>query len=329
MGLLGWPSPCHGVQSMGFEFPIDRLKRTLLTKGSILLFSAYLYVKIINMNKCLNCGKDVKNKYCGVSCQNTHQNTGKKLTSEQIEKMKFSRNSKWKTFDVCCEKCKKIFKIEEYNVLSPKKDKYFCSRSCANSRIFSKETNFKKSASAKKSEKVKKANKANSILRKGLYFGGGVRREVELIKTPCLFCGGSIEHKKNKTKKYHAECWRKCSGGFKEGSSRGKSGWYNGYWCDSSWELAWVIYNLEHDIKFERNKIGFEYIFENKKSLFYPDFIVDGKYIEIKNYNSSRLEAKLKFFPHHIDVLYKKELKIIFEYVIEKFGKNYISLYEK
>ena len=24
MGLLGWPSPCHGVQTIGFEFQIDR-----------------------------------------------------------------------------------------------------------------------------------------------------------------------------------------------------------------------------------------------------------------------------------------------------------------
>ena len=29
------------------------------------------------MNKCLNCGKPVKNKYCNVSCQNVHQNESK------------------------------------------------------------------------------------------------------------------------------------------------------------------------------------------------------------------------------------------------------------
>lgn len=27
------------------------------------------------MNKCLNCGKDVQNKYCNVSCQNSHRAT--------------------------------------------------------------------------------------------------------------------------------------------------------------------------------------------------------------------------------------------------------------
>ena len=26
----------------------------------------------------------------------------------------------------------------------------------------------------------------------------------------------------------------------------GKHGWYKEYWCDSSWELAYVIYNLDY-----------------------------------------------------------------------------------
>lgn len=283
------------------------------------------------MNKCLNCGKDVKNKYCNVSCQNTYQCTGRKLTSEHIEKMMFIRNSKWKKFDVCCNKCGKIFVVEEYNVLNPKKEKYFCSRSCANSKVWSQEDKNKKSISAKKSEKVKEANKKNARIFNGKIFGGirHGRVKTELIKTPCLHCGKDIEHKTTVEKKYHSECWKECSGGFREGSSRGKSGWYKGYWCDSSWELAWVIYNLEHEISFERNKKGFEYFFENKKSLFYPDFIVSEKYVEIKNFNSKRLEAKLKYFKKEISVLYKKDLKNIFDYVIEKYGKNYISLYEK
>lgn len=51
----------------------------------------------------------------------------------------------------------------------------------------------------------------------------------------------------------------KLSGGYREGSGRGKKGIYKGYYCDSSWELAYVIYNLEHDIKFERNTQTFEY----------------------------------------------------------------------
>jgi len=82
-------------------------------------------------------------------------------------------------------------------------------------------------------------------------------------------------------------------GGIRKGAGRGKSGWYKGYWCDSSWELAYVIYNLDHNIKFERNKLGFEYIYENKTHKYYPDFILeDGTYIEIKGYETDLTEIK-------------------------------------
>jgi len=48
-------------------------------------------------------------------------------------------------------------------------------------------------------------------------------------------------------------------GGKREHSGRGKQGRYNGIWCDSSWELAWVIYNFDHGIKFKRYSGYFEY----------------------------------------------------------------------
>ena len=41
-------------------------------------------------------------------------------------------------------------------------------------------------------------------------------------------------------------------GGYHKNLGRGKQGSYKGYWCDSSWELAFVIYHLEHDIKFKK-----------------------------------------------------------------------------
>ena len=106
-----------------------------------------------------------------------------------------------------------------------------------------------------------------------------------------------IAYKKwNKNQQYHKECWLKISGGIKEGSSRGKCGWYKKYWCDSSYELAYLIWNLDNNISLERNKEGFEYIYNGKKHLFYPDFIVNGRYVEIKNYKSDLTDAKLNYF---------------------------------
>ena len=45
-----------------------------------------------------------------------------------------------KHFNVLCNKCNKEFDVEEREKIFPKKEKYYCSRSCANSRIHSEET---------------------------------------------------------------------------------------------------------------------------------------------------------------------------------------------
>ena len=37
------------------------------------------------------------------------------------------------------------------------------------------------------------------------------------------------------------------TGGIREGAGRSKSGWYKGYYCNSSYELAWVIYSLDNN----------------------------------------------------------------------------------
>ena len=64
------------------------------------------------------------------------------------------------------------------------------------------------------------------------------------------------------------------------------NGWYRGIWCDSSWELAYIVYNLNHNISVVRNTDKFPYIYNNRVKYYYPDFIVDNEYIEIKGYKS-------------------------------------------
>jgi len=127
------------------------------------------------------------------------------------------------------------------------------------------------------------------------------------------------------------ECkYRKKVGGIRKGAGRGKSGWYKGYWCDSSYELAWVIYNLDHDIPFSRNNEAFNYTFEGKTLSYYPDFIKDNCYIEIKGYMTEQTRAKFRDFPRDkkLKVLFKEDLKSVFDYVITTYGKKYIELYE-
>lgn len=98
------------------------------------------------MNKCLNCGKNVKNKFCSISCQNSHQG------SERANK----KYGKYKLFDVNCNKCNKTIQIKEREKLFPSKEYYFCSRSCANSKTVSKEVKIKISISLKNKPKSKK-----------------------------------------------------------------------------------------------------------------------------------------------------------------------------
>lgn len=121
----------------------------------------------------------------------------------------------------------------------------------------------------------------------------------------------------------------KC-GGYRKGSGRGKKGWYKGYYCDSSWELAFVIYNLEHNIKFERNTKKFNYVFKGKTLKYMPDWIIDGKYVEIKGYWSDQWQAKLDQFPktETLKILYEKDMEKYIDYVKMKYGNNFIELYD-
>lgn len=283
------------------------------------------------MNSCLNCGKPVKNKYCGTGCQNTHQRKGWKYSKESIRKRIKTIEEQWKTFIVKCHKCEKEFEIKEYNVTIPKKNRYYCSLNCSNSRSYTQEQRLLLSEKAKHSEKVKLANINNGLLRRGLYFGyGQAKKSIGTTITQCLYCKKDIIHKRNKLRKYHKECWLQCSGGIRKGTSRGKSGYYRNHWCDSSYELAWIVYQIDHNVSFKRNKVGFDYVFENKKRKFYPDFILaDGLYVEIKNYKSPLTEAKLKSFPFNIKILYKDDIKKdILPYVVHKYGNDFIKLYE-
>jgi hypothetical protein len=122
---------------------------------------------------------------------------------------------------------------------------------------------------------------------------------------------------------------KKVSGGLKEGSSRSKHGWYNGFWCDSSYELAYLIYCLDHNIKIERNKKYYEYEYEGKIHKYYPDFIVNNELVEIKNYESELTNAKLKSVNEKITIYYRNTIKPFIDYVKQKYGKKFIELYEK
>lgn len=120
------------------------------------------------------------------------------------------------------------------------------------------------------------------------------------------------------------------SGGFRKNSGIGKKGYYKGVYCASTYELAFVIYNIDHNIKFERFKGYYLYSYNGKKHKYFPDFILeDGSLVEIKGYATDLVNIKLMAVKDRkITVLYKSDLKYAFDYIKEKYGKNETNLFE-
>lgn len=120
----------------------------------------------------------------------------------------------------------------------------------------------------------------------------------------------------------------KNNGGMREGSGLGKSGWYNGFYCRSSWELAFVIYHLEHNNKILPCKETRYYTWNGKQHRYYPDFVLDGNIIEIKGYITEKWKQKHLENPDIILLTYK-ELTEVLSYVTDKYGKDFIILYQE
>lgn len=112
----------------------------------------------------------------------------------------------------------------------------------------------------------------------------------------------------------------KKSGGYRKGSGRGKKGWYKGFFCDSQYELGYIIYCLDHNINIKRNKKSYDYIYNNEKHKYLPDFIIDEELVEIKGFYREIDNIKLASVKDKkIKILYTKDLKFVSDYLQEKY----------
>lgn len=111
---------------------------------------------------------------------------------------------------------------------------------------------------------------------------------------------------------------------------RGCMGYYNGIHCDSSWELAFLIYCLEHNISIKRCNIRFKYDYNNEQHIYTPDFIINENIlIEIKGFKDKRWEEKKKCcLENNIKIIEKEDILPYINYVKNKYGKNFTKLYE-
>ena len=225
-----------------------------------------------------------------------------------------------------CEKCGKKFRVirnvrNDEQIVS-KKEKRFCSHSCANGHRHSDEWNKKISKSLKTNSswyidgrsKLRKYCKVCGIL---------ISRQAKTYCKKCLY--KSNEFKETISKATRGKC-----GGLREGSTTNhKQGRYNCIWFNSSWELAYYLYCKDHNIGIIRNKEGFKYFYNGKWHKYYPDFIHnDGSYVEIKHYINECVKAKIKYFDKPLKIITKGDIEKYIEYAKMKYGKDFIKIYK-
>lgn len=163
---------------------------------------------------------------------------------------------------------------------------------------------------------------------------GGIPKKgktyAECIEKICPSCNKKFETLKSVNKIF---CCDECivTGGYREKSGRGKSGHYKGIYCASTYELCWVIYQLDHNIPVKR----FPTFLQNNEIKYYPDFLLpDNKtIIEIKGYDlNNTMDKKIALAKEkgfNIIVMYKEDLTNIFNYVETTYKtKKFETLYD-
>lgn len=232
----------------------------------------------------------------------------------------------WVSEQHTCEKCGKIM-TEKYGCGR------FCSRACANSHDRTEESKKKTSEKLKVSYVLpsRSANKEEN--------------EIKYLQNPklCPICNNIIPY----SKRFYHTCGNSVCvstqisnktsenpncGGCRPHSGWGKSGVYKGYYCDSTYELVYIIYNLDHNIKFERNKKYYLYEYQGKTYKYYPDFLLENNtLVEIKGYMDNKNKAKIAAVKDlEIIVLMMDDLQYAFDYVKSSYEyKDLTDLYDK
>lgn len=277
-------------------------------------------------------------KYCGKEFE-TFQKLGGhvsccKLNPIAKEKIKVSKQTLQHNLEKtnpiehhilnCCI-CGKEYGIkvrkQQFNEVKYKKT---CSRHCA-AILTAKNTNLEE-----KNNKISNSFSNKEINKEIKYRNcDWCGKEYEIIsksKFCCIECRNKSKYNKL------SNIAKKCNfGGYYQNSiKKHHKGNYKGIHCDSSWELAYVVYSLEHNIKIERYTGSRKYIINNQEHKYYPDFIInDNTIIEIKGYYDKCAEIKSLQNPD-IVVLKLNDLKEILNYVNNKYGNKFWEvLYDK
>ncbi len=115
------------------------------------------------------------------------------------------------------------------------------------------------------------------------------------------------------------------------GSGRGKCGWYKGISCDSSWELAYVIWAIDQGIPIRRSERVFEYTKKTGElGHYYPDFEVEGNLVEVKGPRDPHWREKKACVDEPLEVIDKRKIKFYITYVKDTYHVEKVEdMYEK
>lgn len=231
-----------------------------------------------------------------------------------------------KDFDCTCNVCGNHYTVHITQKRFDKGDyRKTCSPRCANSHEHTQEWKDKISKGLKNSQKFYESYK-NSLTK------------------ICKFCGKEFERKRKKDGHLSGTdfCSKEClsaflsknskekgCGGYISDKTYGHAGKYKGIRCDSSWELAFLVYHLEHDMFIERCHEVRKYSFHDKELKYFPDFVTDKGIIEIKGRPDERSIAKHNQHPDIIIYNYD-DVKPMIQYTKQKYGSNFWDvLYDK
>ena len=196
-----------------------------------------------------------------------------------VTKHKASTENPIIEYKFICEKCGKdvikyIHKKEYITLKKKNKIPRFCSRICANSHTRTKES----------IEKVSNTIKLN--------FYNKTKDEIN----NCKWCGKTIQkyiviNDKFKIQKFCCDICKKKyvhntlslaqigkpHKNYSIGGTYAKHGWYKGIYCDSSWELAFVMYHLDNNIEIKRSTLRLPYLYKGVERIYLPDFEIYDK----------------------------------------------------
>ncbi len=124
---------------------------------------------------------------------------------------------------------------------------------------------------------------------------------------------GKVDYSVYRTKSFRKKMAK--NGGYKENSGRCAHLTYlkkdgKEIKIQGTWELKLAKFLDSIGIKWEKNRLGYKYLFEGKEKTYFPDFVLPDidVYIEVKGYQTSKDDSKWSQFPKKLLIVKRKDI---------------------